>query len=350
MNTQNILALALKPAMRVTKSVGIGVVLLLAAALIGVITPSAASFPPPCGEPTATPLVTGLQGAMGSTIGPDGALYVTEGIVGRISRVDPQTGEKTTFASGLPTAIPAIGIGGAIDVAFIDNIAYVLVTLVSDPLFPSSDVDGIYRVDGPDSFTVVADIGQFNLDNPPTIPFPYFISTGLQYALQTYRGGFLVTDAHLNRVLRVALDGEISVFIAFDNIVPTGLEVRGNTVYMDEAGADPHVPQDGKVVSFGPRSPTATEVASGNPFLLDVEFDGGGRLYALSHGTVDPLRDPSNAQPNTGALVKVNEDGTFTVITDGLDRPTSLEFIGNTAYFVTLTGQIWKIDGVSCRP
>jgi hypothetical protein len=287
---------------------------------------------------------------MGSTVGPDGALYVTEGALGTISRVDPQTGEKTTFATGLPTAIPAIGIGGAIDVAFIDNIAYVLVTLVSDPLFPSSDVDGIYRVDGPDSFTVVADIGQFNLDNPPTIPFPYFIRTGLQYALQTYRGGFLVTDAHLNRVLRVALDGEISVFIAFDNIVPTGLEVRGNTVYMDEAGADPHVPQDGKVVSFGPRSPTATEVASGNPFLLDVEFDGGGRLYALSHGTVDPLRDPSNAQPNTGALVKVNEDGTFTVITDGLDRPTSLEFIGNTAYFVTLTGQIWKIDGVSCQP
>jgi hypothetical protein len=350
MNTQNVFAIALKPAMRVTKSVGIGVVLLLAAALIGVITPSAASFPPPCGGPTATQLVTGLQGAMGSTVGPDGALYVTEGALGTISRVDPQTGEKTTFATGLPTAIPAIGIGGAIDVAFIDNIAYVLVTLVSDPLFPSSDVDGIYRVDGPDSFTVVADIGQFNLDNPPTIPFPYFIRTGLQYALQTYRGGFLVTDAHLNRVLRVALDGEISVFIAFDNIVPTGLEVRGNTVYMDEAGADPHVPQDGKVVSFGPRSPTATEVASGNPFLLDVEFDGGGRLYALSHGTVDPLRDPSNAQPNTGALVKVNEDGTFTVITDGLDRPTSLEFIGNTAYFVTLTGQIWKIDGVSCQP
>ncbi|PYJ19623.1 MAG: hypothetical protein DME92_11875 [Verrucomicrobia bacterium] len=321
MNKQNILAIALKRAMRVTESVGIA-------------------------GPTATRLVTGLEGAMGSTIGPDGALYVTEGAVGTISRVDPQTGEKTTFASGLPPAI--IGIGGAIDVAFIDNIAYVLVTLVNDPLFPSSDVDGIYRVDGPDSFTVVADIGAFNLANPPTIQFPYFIATGLQYALQTYRGGFLVADSHLNRVLRVTLDGEISVLIAFDNIVPTGLEVRGNTVYMAEAGPDPHVPQDGKVVSFGPRSPTATEVASGTPFLLDVEFDGGGRLYALSHGTVDPNIDPSNAVPYTGALVKVNEDGTFTVIMDGLDRPTSLEFIGNTAYFVTLTGEIWKIDGVSC--
>jgi hypothetical protein len=199
------------------------------------------------------------------------------------------------------------------------------------------------------SFTVVADIGAFNLANPPTIPFPYFIATGLQYALQTYRGGFLVADSHLNRVLRVTLNGEITVLIEFDNIVPTGLEVRGNTVYMDEAGADPHVPQTGKVASFGPRSPTATEVASGVPFLLDVEFGGGG-LYALSHSTVDPNIDPSNAVPNTGALVKVNGDGTFTVIMDGLDRPTSLEFIGNTAYFVTLTGELWKIDGVSCPP
>jgi hypothetical protein len=348
MKKQSMLALALKPAMRVTESVGIGIVLMLTAALIAMITPSAVSASSPCSGPTATRLVTGLQGATGSTIGPDGALYVTEGAVGRISRVDPQTGEKTTFASGLPRAI--IGIGGAIDVAFIDNIAYALVTLVGSQ-FGTSDVVGIYRVDGPNSFTVVADIGAFNLANPPTIPFPIAVPTGLQYALQTYGGGFLVTDGHLNRVLRVTLDGEITVFIPFDNIVPTGLEVRGNTVYMAEAGPVPHLPQNGKVVSFGPKSPTATEVASGARLLVDVEFGGGGRLYALSQG-IFPVGSPpaTPALPNTGALVKVNGDDTFTFITDGLDRPTSLEFIGNTAYVVTLTGEIWKIDGVSCQP
>jgi len=347
MNKQNILALALKPAMRVTKFHFGGAIIVMMLA-VGLVASSAA---PPSGGPTATLLVTGLaEGAKGSTIGPDGALYVTEGAAGRISRVDPLTGEKTTFASGLPPAILSIGgssIGGAIDVAFIDNIAYVLVTLVSDPLFPSSDVDGIYRVDGPDSFTVVADIGAFNLANPPTIPFQVDVKTGLQFALQTYRGGFLVTDGHLNRVLRVTLDGEVTVLIAFGNIVPTGLEVRGNTIYMAEAGPVPHLPENGKVVSFGPNSPTATEVASGAPLLVDVEF-GGDRLYALSQG-IFPVGSPpaTPALPNTGALVKVNVDGTFTVITDGLDRPTSLEFIGNTAYFVTLTGEIWKIDGVS---
>ena len=50
--------------------------------------------------------------------------------------------------------------------------------------------------------------------------------------------------------------------------------------------------------------------------------------------------------PNTGSLVKVNRDGTFSVVADGLNQPTSLEFIGNTAYVVTLTGEIWKIDNV----
>jgi hypothetical protein len=331
------------------RTVGIGIVLMLAGSLIAVITPSVRSAPPPSGTPNATLLVTGLQGSIGSTVGPDGALYVTEGAVGRITRVDPQTGALTTFASGLPKTIPAVGIGGAIDVAFIGKTAYVLVTLVS-PDVGGSDVDGIYRVDGPDSFTVVADIGDFNVKNPPT-GFPFFVLTGVQYALQTYRGGFLVTDGHLNRVLRVTLDGEVTVLIAFDDIVPTGLAVSGNTIYMAEAGPVPHQPQDGKVVSFGPKSTSATEVASGASLLVDVEFGRGRQLYALSQGPGVPgAAAGSPAQPNSGSLVEVNGDGTLTVILDDLNLPSSLEFIGTTAYVVTLTGEIWKIDGFAAPP
>ena len=320
--------------------------LLLAAAVIGMVTPFAASAAPSGGNPTL--LLTGLEGGSGSTVGPGGALYVTEGAAGRISRVDPETGDITTFASGLPKSI--VGIGGAYDVAFIGGTAYALVTLVGSDV-GGSDIVGIYRVDGPDTFTVIADIGAFSSSNPPKTSF--FVPTGVQYALETYRGGFLVTDGHHNRVLRVTLGGEVTELIAFDNIVPTGLEVSGNTVYMAEAGPVPHLPEDGKVVSFRPGSPTATEVASGGRLLVDVEFSdvefGRSRnLYALSQG-VFPVGAPDGAPalPNTGKLLKVNGDGTFTVVAEALDRPTSLEFIGSTAYVVTLGGEIWKFDSVA---
>jgi hypothetical protein len=292
------------------------------------------------GAPTATLLASGLQGTIGSTVGPDGALYVPEGALGRITRVDPKTGAKTTFASGLPPAI--VGIGGAIDVEFLDETAYVLVTLVGFDVGGSA-VDGIYRVDGPDTFTVVADIGAFAVAHPPHTPFD--LPTGLQFALEPYRGGFLVTDGNHNRVYQVTLDGTVTEFIAFADITPTGLEVRGNTVYMAEAGQIPHLPQDGKIVSFGPRSPVTT-VAAGARLLVGVEFGPGNTLYGLSQGFWDDTFPGTPAEPNTGSLVKANADGTFTVIIDGLDRPTSFEFIGKTAYVVTLTGEVWKVDGV----
>jgi hypothetical protein len=322
-----------------------GWLVLLVLGLLALAAPTAANAAPPSGNATASRLVTGLQGGLGSTIGPDKALYVTETAAGRITRVDPKTGATTTYATGLPKSI--IGLGGAMDIAFIGSTAYVLVTLVG-PDVGGSDVDGIYRVDGPHSFTVVADIGQFAINNPPDTPFD--VPSGVQYALEPYRGGFLVTDGHHNRVYRVTLDGKVTELIAFGNIVPTGLAVRGNTIYMAEAGPVPHLPENGKVVSFGPKSATATEVASGSPLLVDVEFGRGRTLYALSQGVGSGGPAGSPALPNTGALVKVNRDGTFTVVTEPLNQPTSLEFIRNTAYVVTLGGEIWKIDGVSSPP
>jgi hypothetical protein len=299
------------------------------------------------GAPTAVRLVTGLDGGSGSTIGPDGALYVPEPQAGRISRVDPKSGVVTTFASGLPASLfEDLGNGGVLDVAFIDKTAYALVVGVASDL-GGSDVVGIYRIDGPTSFTVVADLGEYALRNPPPPPIDYFVPTGWPYAMEPYHGGFLVTDGHFNRVLNVTLDGDITNIIQFGNIVPTGLALWGNTVYMTEAGPIPHLPENGKVISFGMKSPTATVVASGARLLVDVEFGRGRSLYALAQGFFTPGHgEGTPAEPNTGSLVKVNPNGTFTVITDGLNQPTSLEFIGNDAYVVTLGGEIWKIDNV----
>jgi hypothetical protein len=75
----------------------------------------------------------------------------------------------------------------------------VLVTLVSGeiarpgggPFGYPNDKNGIYRLGRHGSFTLVADIGGWSVDHPPTPAF--FVDTGVQYAMERYHGGFLVT-------------------------------------------------------------------------------------------------------------------------------------------------------------
>lgn len=324
-----------------------GITLLIGLLLLLVSSTAVTSFAP-FGEPSRTLLASGLEGStgMGSATGPDGALYVTEGTAGRISRIDPKSGEVTVFASGLPQAV--IPLGGVSDVAFIGQTAYALVTLVG-PDVGGGETVGIYRVDSKDSFTVIADIGTWSIENPPLTDFD--VPSGLQYAIETYRGGFLVTDGHHNRVLQVSLDGEISELIGFDNIVPTGLDVSGNTIYMAEAGAVPHLPEDGKVVSFEPNKLDVSVLASGARLLVDVELGRGRSLFALSQG-IFPADGPPGApaMENSGSLVAVDGEGGFAVVMEDLNLPTSMEILGNTAYISNMAGEVWKVTNISAPP
>lgn len=298
-------------------------------------------------------LAEGLAGTSGSTVGPDGALYVTEGVTGSITRVDPWTGEITPYATGLPLAnqlIPGSNLGGPVDVAFVDGVAYALVNLVGGCL-GLPDAEGIYRMEGPDTFSLFADLGAWSRDNPPGLDFFYDLPCGVPYAMEPFRGGFLVTDGHHNRVLWVSPHGEISEFKGFPNIVPTGLEVHGKTVYMAQAGESPHEPANGsKVISIDAKTRGTQDVGSGAPLLVDVEFGLGRTLYALAQGEWDGAFPGAPANPDGGSLVEINADGSFSEIAGGLNVPTSVEFIGNSAYIVNLIGEIWVIEDVSAPP
>jgi hypothetical protein len=343
-------------------------ILVALAALAAMIAPLAASAAPPSVEPGAPALLATLAGgaASGSAIGPGGALYVPQPAAGQIWRVDPKTGAETLFASGLPQRFPGLPFGGVMDVAFYGSTAYALVSVVGSS-FPAKLFEcdpgtiGIYRIDGASSSSLVADIGTFAHANPPPsgLGIANVVKCGVQYALEPYRGGFLVTDGHHNRVYSVGLDGTVSQLIQFGDLVPTGLAVRGNTIYMAEAGPVPHQPQNGKIVSFEPGSSSAATVASGARLAVDVEMGRGQTLFALSQGhwtcsnpneTDCPGDAGSPAQPNSGALLRVNADGTMTPVASGLDRPTSLEIIDNTAYVVTLSGEIWRIADIAGPP
>ncbi len=128
-------------------------------------------------------------------------------------------------------------------------------------------------------------------------------------------------------------------------------------MYLAEAGPVPHLPQNGKIVSFTPGASTTTDVAAGARLAVDVEFGRGRTLFALSQGHFT-CPDPNDcasaagspADPNTGALLRAKADGTFTTVANGLNQPSSVEIIGNTAYVVTLGGEVWKIDDIASPP
>lgn len=289
-------------------------------------------------RPHAEPvlLAKNLAGGAGSTIGPDGALYVTEPEAGEVTRIDRRTGETSTFASGLPVR-PEDTPGGAVDVAFLGPVAYVLVTVV-EPAAAS----GLYRIDAAGKPHLVADIGAWSASHPPAAEVA--VPTGVQYALQPYRGGFLVTDGHHNRVLRVRPGGFVAELVALDNVVPTGLDTVGRTVLIAEAGPVPHRPEDGRIVAFVPGKHGVTEIASGGRLLVDVEATDHG-LYALAQGEFTPGNaEGSPADPGTGQIMQATSDGDLLPVVRWLDRPTSFEIVGKVAYVVTLDGEVWRVD------
>ena len=104
------------------------------------------------------------------------------------------------------------------------------------------------------------------------------------------------------------------------------------------------------MVSFTRGSASHALVASGAPLLVDVTLGRGRTLFALAQGEWNGPWDGAPAEPNTGRLVRVAAGGTFDLVAEGLDRPTSLEIIGDTAYIVTLGGEVWTVGGIASAP
>ena len=330
------------------------VVPVVVAALIAVVAASAAA---PAATATVhakwvTGLGLGLSAGSGSTVGPDGALYANDPVNGRVVRVDAATGAASVYADCLPKRlVPFFGFSGGMDVAFIGHTAYALVTVVSDPLLGGADADGIYRIDGAHNCSLVADIGSWSMAHlPDGRGFDYVLQTGVQYAMEPWRGGFLVTDGHHNRLLSVGLDGSISELKGFGDVVPTGLAVQGNRIFMAEAGPIVGGTEIGKIVAIDAKRGAVTDIAGPAPLVVDVERGRGQTMFGLAQGTHSAGDPGSPADPNTGELLRVDNNGGFSIVASELDRPTSLEIIGTTAYVVTLGGDIWKIDNISGPP
>ncbi|MGE3794511.1 MAG: ScyD/ScyE family protein [Dehalococcoidia bacterium] len=290
-------------------------------------------------QPTAgTKIAAELGFVLGTAIGPDNALYVADGSKGEVWRIDPDTGAKTLEAWGLPAGEE----GGVSDIAFIGFDLYALTSGVSAP-----DVVGVYRIPKGGKPEILADLGAYALAHP--VGFGDAAPTGNPYSLEVLdAGNLLVADANHNRLLVVdTFQGTISQLAQFDNIVPTGASRADNVLYVSQIGAYPHAPEDGRVWALTLPEGEASLVAAGVPFIIDVEKGPSSRLYALSFGTQPTEPEGPPADPFSGKVLLVREDGTFGTLVANLTMPTTLEIVGDTAFVTTMSGDVWRIDNIS---
>ena len=138
-----------------------------------------------------------------------------------------------------------------------------------------------------------------------------------------------VGRARIRRSLITYLGAAALVLI----VVAVGTTLVGRQVAQDEALRDAE------------RTAQRTASLVVAPLLTDVER-GDGRLFAVSQGDF-PADGQAGmpATPDTGSLVRA-QGGGFVTIAHPIDRPTSLEIVGTTAYVVTLGGDVIEVDHV----
>jgi sugar lactone lactonase YvrE len=285
------------------------------------------------------------------------------GRTGRISKIDPGTGERTTVADGLPSnAHPEFGTVGPAAVAFIGDQLYYAQTHGGDEWGFPGEPTGIYKVNDDGTVELLADIGAFNVANPVSDITAEGMQADIEpggnpYSMVVRDGAFFVSDGNQNQVMRVDQDGSISrVAELSGHPVSTGItfDPSGGPFYVAELGQEPFNPEDGLVVTVS-LGGAINVVASGFSALTDVGIGPHGQLYALQFADQAPPPGPPLA-PFSAKVLKVNSDGTMTPVVTGFTFATAMLFDGAKLYLLSNglsvlgPGEVWVIDDITAVP
>jgi hypothetical protein len=333
-------------------------------------------------------IAEGLNGPMGVLVAEDGSIWVIDSGIGgedELPFILPQTGEPITATYGLTAhvvqitpageqqeivTLPSVGteldmIGGA-RLAELEGTVYATVGQWSgDPESEAAEQMAMVVSIQAGEVTPVASTWDFERANNPD----GFLVDSHPYGLATDpEGNLLVADAGANDLLRVApASGEIDLVAVFAGLpsplsnpargdameadpVPTGIAVgKDGTLYVSFLSGFPFVPGSAKVVQVSPEGETS-DYATGLTTLTDLRRGPDGHLYAVQFAQFTD----QGPQPNSGALVRVQEGEGSQVLIEGLAFPTSLDFDDEGNAYVTIngvgapgSGQVVKFTGVA---
>lgn len=353
--------------------------LLLSATLLAAsISPNAIHAQAPS---NVTVIATGLNGPRGLKFGPDGMLYVAEagtggtistvgqctqvpapigpykgGRTGRISRID-KNGNRTTVASGFPSAVAAQGdLQGVADLAWADGQLLALLSGGGCSHGNANRPNGIALVNIHNgSWGMVVNLSRFIQTHPAKYPNPGdFEPDGVPYSMIAYQNRIYAVEPNHGQVFSIG--GPNDIYTALDvsasqgHIVPTAIAERDGDFFLGNLNLFPIEPNFARILTLsrsecsranvpglqdqgGSRSLHIVASKAGFTTVVGTEFGPDGLLYVLE------LSDFAGfPAANKGKVVRVRHDGAIEDVADGLTGPTAMTFGPDGRLYVSNLG------------
>jgi hypothetical protein len=317
--------------------------------------------------PGVTIVTSGLENPRGLKFGPDGQLYVAEGGLGgsnttsssqcqqvpppvgpysggttaRISKINPQSGSRTTVIDGLPssqTAAAASFVSGVGDISFLDGHLYALLSGAGCSHGLAGTENALLRIDtSAHTATKVADLSAFLKAHPGAHPDPGdYEPEGTWYSLVTSEGLLYAVEPNHQVIETITPGGQVKQFLDMSVKYPGDSDWRGPTGMVRSE-------DNFYFVNLNPFKPTSldqngngraslwklsehgrlTELTSGLTAALGVAVHDGS-IYALEAFT--GTFAPTPTAPSTGKVVRLNKHGGWDTVVSGLNFPTAMTF------------------------
>ena len=261
---------------------------------------------------------------------------VMTGETGAVAMIDD--GCPTPLATGIGSSrTPQGRIYGAEAVAELGGQLYVLISNAGDQYGDHELIEGVYRLGGDGSLTLVADHATFLQENSPAVAPPAGLpNPGNPVAMISGNGALWIAD-ELNGLISKVVPGSDETLVAdlsAEGFAPSDLAFSADgSLYASSIGTAPSTPGSASVVNISPDGAVST-VWSGLTMASGIAIGGDGALYAteLAAGVSDTA---PGGQPDSGRLLRQNGDS-VEVVAEGLDFPAALGTGPDGAvYFVT---------------
>jgi hypothetical protein len=256
-----------------------------------------------------------------------------------VARID--AGCPVAVLTGFPSSSDGQGgITGAADVAILGDTLYVVGAGGGDFLGNPGSTNGVYRVEGDGSTTLIADYSAWLQSNPPlNSPPEGFPNFGNPFSLVGAFQRLWMVDSLNGLVVTVMEDGTITLIadLSEGHPVLTGLALSPDGgVYVGTLTAAPYTDGSARVILIGPDG-TISDVWTGLTAVTGVALGPDAFLYAVEMSTSNTDAPPYFV-PGSGRIVRQTGPDTSEVVAEGLMFPVGLAVGPGDGLYTSLPG------------